>query len=225
MAEINKSAVDLMTQFEPALFWQQHGRKIVWGVVGVLAVAVVVVQVERQAAERENEAATRVAQAADPALLQQLAREFNGKNIGAQALLRLADVHSQAGRPGDTATVYQEFLTVYPHHPLADSAQLGQAAALESAGKLEDAKTRYLQMAYRSGGYAVVAAKLGAARCSEVLGQTKEARQMYEELAPAVVGTQWALPVALRLDVLARTKEAVNTGVTPVIATTPGSLK
>lgn len=220
MAEINKSAVELLTQLEPELFWQLHGRKIVWGVVAVLAAVVVVVQVQHQAADREAEAAERVAQTVDPGLLQPLAREYKGKNIGAQALLRLADVQSQAGRLDEAQSAYQEFLTVYPQHPLADSAQLGQASALEAAGKLEDAKARYLQIVSRPNGYTTVAAKLGAARCAETLGQTKEARQYYEELAPAVVGTQWALPVALRLDVLARSKEAeaAKAGATAPIA-------
>ena len=219
MAEINKSAAELLTQLEPELFWQLHGRKIVWGVVAVLAAVVVVVQVQRQAADREVEAAERVAQTVDPGLLQPLAREYKGKNLGAQALLRLADVHSQAGRLTEAQAAYQEFLTVYPQHPLADSAQLGQAATLEAAGKLEDAKARYLQIVSRPNSYATVAAKLGVARCAETLGQTKEARQYYEELAPAVAGTQWALPVALRLDVLARSKEAEVAGVRPVAPT------
>ena len=219
MAEINKSAAELLTQLEPELFWQLHGRKIVWGVVAVLAAVVVVVQVQRQAADREVEAAERVAQTVDPGLLQPLAREYKGKNLGAQALLRLADVHSQAGRLTEAQAAYQEFLTVYPQHPLADSAQLGQAATLEAAGKFEDAKARYLQIVSRPNSYATVAAKLGVARCAETLGQTKEARQYYEELAPAVAGTQWALPVALRLDVLARSKEAEVAGVRPVAPT------
>ena len=216
MAEINKSAVELLTQLEPELFWQLHGRKIVWGFVAVLAAIVVVVQVQRQAAERETESAERIAQAVEPGLLLQLAREYKGKNIGAQALLRLADVQTQAGRITEALGVYQEFLTAYPQHPLVDSAQLGQAASMESVGKLEDAKLHYLQMSARPGSYTSIAAKLGAARCAETLGQTKEARQLYEELAPVVAGTQWALPVTLRLDVLARSKETAVTSVSPV---------
>ena len=98
MAETNKSPVELLAKIEPELFWQQQGRKIVWGLVAVLAIVVVVVHVQRQAAERENEAAVRVAQAADPDVLLQLARAYPGKNVGAQALLRAADLQSQAGR-------------------------------------------------------------------------------------------------------------------------------
>ena len=190
-----------------------------------LAVGVIAVQMQRQAAEREEEAAVRLSQATDPMTLQQLAREHKGKEIGAQACLRLANLQSQAGRLPETVAAYQEFLTVYPQHPLIDAAQLGQAASLEASGKLEDAKMRYRQIAARPGAYTVVAAKLGAARCAEALGQTKEAVQLYEELVPAVAGTQWAVPVAIRLDVLARSQETVVTGAQPASAMPPVMLK
>jgi len=218
MAETNKTAVELLDQFEPDLFWQQHGRKIVWGVVAVLAIGVIIVQMQRQASEHESEAATRLALATDPGVLMQLAHESQGKTLGAQALLRLAELHSQAGRLVEAQAAYQEFLTVYPHHPLADAAQLGQAATMETAGKLEEAKARYLQLAFKFNGYAVVPAKLGAARCAEALGQGKEARQLYEELTSVVAGTPWALSVAIRLDVLSRSQE---TGVTAVALPSP----
>lgn len=225
MADINKTAVEFMNQFEPDLFWQRHGRKILWGVVVVLAVGVIAVQMQRQAAEREEEAAVRLAQATDPLTLGQLASEYKGKEIGAQACLRLANLQSQAGHLPETAAAYQEFLTVYPQHPLADAAQLGQAASLEASGKLEEAKIRYLQITTRPSSYTVVAAKLGAARCAEALGQTKDAVQLYEELVPAVAGTQWAVPVAIRLDVLARSQETVVTGAGPASAMPPVMVK
>ena len=88
-------------------------------------------------------------------------------------------------------------------------------------GKLEDAKMQYAQLATRPNSYTVLAAKLGAARCAENLGQTKEAVQLYEELMPVVAGTQWAMPVAIRLDVLARSQEtaAISTGPVSVLPT------
>jgi len=215
MTDVNKAA-ELLEQFEPEIFWQQHGRKIIWGAIAVLAVGVIYVQMQRQAGERENEAATRLSQATDPGLIVPLVKEFSGKNIGAQALLRLAELHAQAGRLPEALAAYQEFLTTYPQHPLVDSAQLGQAATLEIAGKLEDAKARYIQLASKFSGYTAVAAKLGAARCAEVLGQTKEARQYYEELAPVIAGSPWALTTAIRLDVLNRTPEAPVTGLSPL---------
>ena len=207
MADVNKTVVEFMEQFEPDLFWQAHGRKILWGVVGALAIGVIAVQMQHQAAAREEEAAVRLAQTTEPMALLQLAREYKGKDVGAQAYLQLANLQSQAGHLPETMAAYQEFLTIYPHHPLAAAAQLGQAESLEASGKLEEAKLQYSQIAYRPSSYTTVAAKLGAARCAEALGQTKEAVQIYEELMPAVAGTPWAVPVAIRLDVLARSRE------------------
>ena len=225
MADINKTSVKFLEQFEPDLFWQAHGRKILWGIVGVLAVGVIVVQMQRQAAEREEEATVRLGQTTEPLALLQLAREYKGKEIGAQAYLRLANLQLQTGHLPETLAAYQEFLTVYPHHPLADAAQLGQAASLEAVGKLEDAKMQYAQIATRPNSYTVIAAKLGAARCAEALGQTKEAMQLYEELAPVVAGSQWALPVTIRLDVLARSREVVAGSPGPTSAQSPFILK
>ena len=65
--------------------------------IAVLAIGVIVVQIQRHAAERESEAAIRLAQATDPVIISQLAHEFQGKSLGAQAVLRLAE-NFPAGR-------------------------------------------------------------------------------------------------------------------------------
>ena len=217
MTEANQRAANFLEQFEPEVFWQQHGRKILWGIVAALAVVVVVVQIQRQAAEREIVAAARLSQTSDPSALARLAQEFQQKPVGAQALFQLAAIHLQAGRLAEAAAADQEFLTLYPQHPLADGVRLSQATTLESNGKFEEARAKYQLLAAQSGSYVSIPAKLGAARCAETLGQTKEARQLYEELAPVVTGTIWEVPVALRLDVLTRilgtTLPAATTGI------------
>ena len=225
MADVNKTVVEFMEQFEPDLFWQAHGRKILWGVVGALAIGVIVVQMQRQATAREEEAAVRLAQTTEPMALLQLAREYKGRGVGAQAYLQLANLQSQAGHLPETMAAYQEFLTIYPHHPLVAAAQLGQAESLEASGKLEEAKLQYSQIAYRSSSYTTVAAKLGAARCAEALGQTKEAVQIYEELMPAVAGPPWAVPVAIRLDVLARSRETTAPSASSAVTPSPVMVK
>ena len=225
MADVNKTVVEFMEQFEPDLFWQAHGRKILWGVVGALAIGVIAVQMQHQAAAREEEAAVRLAQTTEPMALLQLAREYKGRGVGAQAYLQLANLQSQAGHLPETMAAYQEFLTIYPHHPLVAAAQLGQAESLEASGKLEEAKLQYSQIAYRPSSYTTVAAKLGAARCAEALGQTKEAAQIYEELMPAVAGTPWAVPVAIRLDVLARSRETTTPSAGSAVTLPPVMVK
>jgi len=204
MAETSKQDVDFLGQFEPDVFWLKHGRKILWGVAAIAVIGILTIYQQRKAADREEEAAGRLAQANDPAALQAIAHDYPNKPMGAQALLRLGELHYAGGRLTEAATAYQEVVTRFPNNPLADAARLSQVAVIESQGDFAGAKTQYLQLASRPGSYLAVAAKVGAARCAEALGQTKEAQQLYEELFLAVRGTAWEGTVFVRRAVLTR---------------------
>jgi hypothetical protein len=52
---------------------------------------------------------------------------------------------------------------------------------------------------------------MGAARCAEALGQTREALQMYEELLPITQNSPRQMEAYLRLTVLSRSKEIAVT--------------
>lgn len=205
MAETTKQDVEFLGQFEPDVFWQQHGKKIIAAIACVVLIGVVMFYRQRLTAEQEELAATKLAQANDAATLRQLAAEYRGKELAAQALLRLAGAESQAGHPKETGEAYQQFLAEFPHHSLADSAQFGLAALQESQGSFELAKSQYQQLAStRPDSYTAIPARLGAARCAEELGQLKEARQLYEELRPVIRGSPWETEVTLRYMVLNR---------------------
>lgn len=206
MTDISKHDQQFLAQFEPDVFWQQHGKKITWAIVAILAIGLIAAWRQRQATEHEESGAARLTQAMDENSLRQLSQEFGSSPVGAQALLRLADMQFAGGRPADAAATYQQFLSGFPAHALVDSAKLGQAAALEAQGNFEGAKTQYLQIASSINSYTAVAAKIGAARCAEALGQTKEARQRYEDVLPAVMKTPWETTIAIRLAVLARSQ-------------------
>ena len=124
MAETTKQDVKFLEQFEPDVFWQQHGRKILWGFAAVAAIALIAVYKQRQAAEREEAAAVRLSQANDPATLQAIAKDFPEKPVGAQALLRLAELHFEAGHYPAATAAYQELLTRFPSSPLAEPVRL-----------------------------------------------------------------------------------------------------
>ncbi|MEI6084586.1 MAG: tetratricopeptide repeat protein [Verrucomicrobiota bacterium] len=204
MAETSKQDVEFLGQFEPDVFWLKHGRKILWGVAAVAVIGILTIYQQRRAADREVEAAGRLAQAKDPAELQAIARDYPNQVIGAQALLRLGGLEFEAGRLAEAAAAYQEVVTRFPSNPLADPARLSLVAVVEAQGNLEAAKSQYLQLASQPGSYLAVAAKVGAARCAESLGQTKEAQQLYEELVPAVRGTAWEGTVFIRRAIVTR---------------------
>jgi TolA-binding protein len=222
VSETSKQDVDFLQQFEPDVFWQQHGKKIITGVAVVVLIGLAAFYWQKQAAEQEEAAAAQLAVATDPSALQKLAQDYRGKPIGAQALLRLAELDGQTGRFKEAGEAYQSFLNQYPNHAMTESAQLGLAVVQEAQGDFQGAKTQYQQilLAHPSG-YAAIAAKLGMARCSEGLGQTKEAMQIYEELRPAVRGLPWETEVYLRSMVLTRTLLATPTPTTNAPAAAP----
>jgi TolA-binding protein len=207
VAQTSKQDIEFLKQFEPDLFWQQYGKKILIGLAAILVLGLFVYYRQRQAAEQEETAAAQLASAQDPATLQRLAQEYRGRPIGAQALLQLAQLEARAGRYPEAAEAFKSFLAQYPSHPMTDTAELGLAAIQEAQGDFQGAKTQYEQIARnRPGSYTAIAAKLGYARCCEALGLTKEALQAYEELRPQVRGSAWETEVNLRWMVLSRSQ-------------------
>src|ERR1041385_5630220 len=109
VAEISKSDAGFLGQFEPDVFWQQHSRKVVSGLVAALALALTVFYWQRQAAQEQERAAARLTTARDPNSLQAIVRDYPGKEVAAQALLRLGDVHFQEAKLADAANAYEQF--------------------------------------------------------------------------------------------------------------------
>jgi predicted negative regulator of RcsB-dependent stress response len=218
----NSSEPRIVEQFDMEIFWAKHGQKVMVGALVVLALGGGAFLWQRQQASKAEAAATRLATAQDARMLEAVAQEYAGTETGAQALLRLASAHFRAGRHDDAARVYQQFQAQHPRHPFAPTAALGLAAVREAKGDTAGAKDLYLTMA---GGqvenYVRIAARLGAARCAELLGQKKEAKQLYEETLAAAQGTPWEAEAYMRWVVLARELPAEPAVAAPPVAATP----
>lgn len=205
MEGTSRTDIRVVDKFEPDVFWERHGKKIITAGVAILVVGIVVFYWQRQAAEREQRAAASLAGARDIRSLGQVVEDYPKSEVAAQALLRLGDMHFQAGQYSDAATAYQRFVNNFPSHPMIESALLGMAAVQESQGNLQEARAKYTQIvnSYPKG-YAAWSARMGAARCSEGLGQIKEAQQAYEEILSAGRGSPWQSEAYLRWVVLGR---------------------
>lgn len=191
--------------FDFEVFWARHGQKIMIGALAVLALGGAAFLWQRQQASKAEAAAARLATARDTRSLEAVAQEFTGQETGALALLRLADAYFHESRYDDAAQAYQKFQAQYPRHQFGPTATLGLAAVREAKGDYPGAKELYAQLAGGSAeNYARTAARLGSARCAELLGQKKEARQLYEETLAAAQGTPWEAEAYLRWVVLAR---------------------
>ncbi len=229
MATNEKSENSFLEQFEPDVFWEQHGQKIIWAAIALAAIGVVVLVWQRQKAQQADEAASRLAVAGDASALQGIIRDYPGQQAAASAMIRLADLDFRSGKFAEAADVYHQFQVAFPQHPLLETASLGLAAVQEAQGNLQAAKDQYMQLATgHPGGYAAMAARMGAARCAELLGQTKEARQLYEELMPAVQNSPWQIEAVVRYAVLSRqpaeaplTASQPQTQLPPLISNAP----
>ena len=217
MTENNKISLSDFEQFEPDLFWQQHGRKIIWATAAALALGVVAYLWQQQRIQEADSASGKLAQAQDAASLQQIVQSYPNTDVAAAALLRLADLHFREGRYPEAATANQQFLEKYPKHFLADGARLGLAAIQEAAGNFDGARSLYSQLVSANpSSYTVIAAKLGIARCTELLGQRNEARQLYNEVVAADQSGVWQGEAFFRWTVLGRQSAPTTTPQTAV---------
>lgn len=206
MAQQTRTDWSFSEQFEPDLFWQRHGKKIIYAIVALLAIGAVAYVWQRQQAEEADRMAQRLDTATDPQALQSIIHDYPDKPAVKEAILRLAGIYFQTGHFADAAGLYQKFLNSFPHDPLAESALFGLASIEESQDHFVAAKTKYSELvnAYPNG-FMAKPAKLGAARCAEALGQLKEARQFYEEvLATSREGSPLFEAAAIRSFVLRR---------------------
>lgn len=223
MAKEAQNDLRITGQFDFETFWAEHGKKIVIGVLAVVAFGGVLLFRQNQANQRLEQATASLAAAHDLASLDQVAREFAGTYAALEALSRLADEQYHVGKYADAAGTFERILREFPSHPLAESARLGLAGIQEAEGNFEPAKRSYATIIESNPtGFNVTAAKMGMARCSEALGQSKEARQLYEEVTVSAPGSPWRQEAYLRWMVLGRELPSpATTGAEPAAATPP----
>lgn len=206
VADTTKQDADFLGQFEPDVFWQQHGRKVLIGLAAVLVIGAAIYMRQRQSAEQEDSAAGELARAHDASTLQRLAQQYRGKPLALQSLLVLAEQQLRSGQNKEASDTFHQVISEFPTHPFRETAELGLAVAQEAQGDFAGAKEQYQKLqSVHPNGFSSVPARLGAARCAEALGLTKEAQQLYDELRPVIQGSPWENEVYLRWMVLSRT--------------------
>jgi tetratricopeptide (TPR) repeat protein len=201
------------------VFWEKYRQKILTITLIVVAIGAGAFWWQRQRQEEEELVAVQLAAARDIPSLQQFTRQSGHQPIGAVAWLRLGDLCFGQGQYAEAAEAYQKLLSLHARSSLAEGAKLGLAASLEAQANYEAAKGAYAQLAGNAGSYAAIPAKLGLARCAEATGQTKEARQLYEEALAAGLNNPWQSPAMLRWTVLNRGQSAKPTA-TPAVPST-----
>jgi tetratricopeptide (TPR) repeat protein len=215
MANEPKNDFGYGDQFEPDVFWQAHGRKIIWALVGL--VVLVVAGYYWQSTTREAQAlmAARFADAETADALEDFIADYGNKPTGAIALLKLGSVRFDSGRFDEAEQAYKRFIQGFPQHALIPQARYALAVIAESRGQHGEASQLYQNFAQQYGTSPLMpATRVGLARCAETLGQTEQAIQLYQDAMAAASGapTQqsfWGEIASSRHAILTRDKPKV----------------
>ena len=205
MADTNNFNLSELSQFEPDLFWEKHGRKVIIITAIALLTGLMAYFWQQQREADKDKASARLAEVVDIAGLQGIAKDYPDSDVAAAALLRLSDMQFREARYPDASKTLQELLEKYPKHILADAARLGLAAVQEAVGNYEPARILYGELISASpNSYTVAPARLGAARCSELLGKVPQARQLYNEVIASDPTAAWQGEAFFRWTILGR---------------------
>jgi len=173
--------------------WADANRTLVVSVVaGLLAIALVVVLVNRSRTARNERAASdfqtvyadfQAAKYAEAATaFGDLAGRYPSAPFGRLALLYRAHALARQDDPAAAATAYEEYLAVQPEATfLRQEALAGLARAKEAAGDTAAALESYTQAGALEGPFRT-GSLLGAARMQEAAGHADQAREIYSRL-------------------------------------------
>ncbi len=176
-------------QFEPDLFWENHGQKILLGALAVIVIGVALYMLQARARSVEEESLARLYRSATPSEIEAVAQAYAGKPVAAIALLRLAERQFDANQFDEASKAYEQFIQKFPSHPAVASARLGLIAVQEAKHQYTEARRMYEDFAKRYPTHPLtVTALLGIARCADAMGQVDEAIQLYEEAKAAITG-------------------------------------
>ncbi|NQU12174.1 tetratricopeptide repeat protein, partial [bacterium] len=209
-------------QFEPDVFWEEHGRLILGVTALIIVVGLGLFIWQRRVTALAQQASDQLAAARDVGSLEQVLREHAGDEVGPLASLRVAELLFQQGRWDESERQFETFLREYPNHEFGPSARLGLAAVAESRGNVAAAKDRYNQLTGTvPGNYVALAARAGLARCAAELGQTNDALRAYEELMALAQGSPQRMDAYFRSTVLGRDvpREAAANTATALVPT------
>jgi tetratricopeptide (TPR) repeat protein len=150
----------------------------------VLVVGIAVGIAAAKAARRRavEEASKSLVGAVELGPVQDVVEGSTGMDIHAVALLKLAKTQYREGNFSDASASYDEFLLMYPDHPMVDTAVMGKIFCLESRHPGEALMEFGRFARERTNSYLVTEARFGVARCYVELGDLQRAKEIYEEL-------------------------------------------
>ena len=196
-------------------FWDKNKKPIIMAACILVAGGSVYLAGDWWLEQKRVQQGRALAEAKEGKELVAVASQYRGENVGAYALLFLADQQYQDGKYADAEKTYQRFADEYPKHPMLGAALYGKGAARESQGDYTGAITIYQRGVDAPGNTNLFDTRYAIARCLEATKQWKRARQSYEDLMAAAPNSSWAERARSRIIVLEREARARGESLAP----------
>lgn len=214
---ILRAAIDPALEMSDSdLFWQEHWKKFVWGLVGVVALILAAGAWKFRTAATLSAAEALYSTAAGPAAWREVAQKYPGTVPAGNAQVRVAGFLQSAGDLPAAVAEWETFLAAQPGHPLAGAAWLTLGELRQTQGNRDGALEAYRTASSRyQTSYAAPLALIAEANLLKAQGSVGEARAVLESVGSLHPGTPASMIAAGELARLASPPPSGPAGASP----------
>ncbi|MEX1045326.1 MAG: tetratricopeptide repeat protein [Chthoniobacterales bacterium] len=190
-----KPAIDpSLDMTDSDLFWQEHWRKVVWGLAVLVALILLVGVWNLWSAQTQRSAESLFSTAAGPEGWREVVQQFPASVVAGNAQMRLADVLRGEGNLDGAAAELEAMVASQPDHPLAGAAWLTLGEIRQVQGSKEAALEAFRTASSRhKESYAAPLALIAEASLLQADGSTGEARAVLQSVGSLHPGTPAAM--------------------------------
>lgn len=197
---------------------QKYGKPFVAALVIALLVVFFAQTMRSRKAQQAEADSTALFQAQTPEELRQLSQAMKGETAALALSMAASQLESQE-RYDEALAAYQDFLTRFPGHKLADGAGFGVATCLEGQGEYAAAAAAYGEWAaLHPGAEQATQAVLAQVRCLTQLGSFDQARVALEDLEAGSENADVGLRVAQAKAFLEKARRAAEKAASEPVA-------
>jgi tetratricopeptide (TPR) repeat protein len=196
-----RPALEPVVEFSDSdLFWQEHWKKFVWGLVALVALILAVGVWKFWSAQHVAAAEAFYATAGDPAAWREVVAKYPGTVAAGNAQLQLAESLRATGDVAGASGELENFLKAQPQHPLAGTAWLTLGELRQMQGENNRALEAYrVASSQYAASYAAPLALLAEAKLLGQMGSQGEARAVLESVGTLHSDTPAAMIAAAEL--------------------------
>ena len=200
-ASLLKPAIDQsLVMSESDLFWQEHWKKFVWGLVAVVALILAIGAWKFRTAAALSSAEALYSTASGPESWREVEQKYPGTVPAGNAQIRLAESLREGGDLSAAAGELENLLARQPEHPLAGAAWLTLGELRQIQGNAEGALEAYRSASsVRKDSYAAPLALLAEANLLRARGSEGEARAVLQSIGSLHPGTPAAMVAGAEL--------------------------